>query len=91
MPTVRIPTPLRHLTGGRPEVEVVGSDVRSVIAALEALHPGVGERLLDVDGGLHRYVNVFVGDEEIRTRAGLDTPVAPDDMVSVVPAVAGGV
>ncbi|MEX2503532.1 MAG: MoaD/ThiS family protein [Egicoccus sp.] len=90
MPTVRIPSPLRHLAGGRPEIEVTGQDVRSVIAGLEALYPGVGGRLLDADGRLHRYVNVFVGDAEIRTRAGLDTPVAPDDTLSIVPAVAGG-
>ncbi|MBS3940588.1 MAG: MoaD/ThiS family protein [Actinobacteria bacterium] len=90
MPTVRIPSPLRRLTGGRAEVEVAGEDVRSVLVALEAQHPGVGERLLDAHGELRRFVNVYVQDEEVRSRAGLDTPVTAADVVSVVPAVAGG-
>lgn len=90
MPTVRIPSPLRRLTGGRAEVEVAGEDVRGVLVDLEARHPGIGERLLDAHGELRRFVNVYVQDEEVRSRAGLDTPVAADDVVSVVPAVAGG-
>jgi sulfur-carrier protein len=90
MPTVRIPTPLRKLTDGRSEVEVEGDDLRSIIANLEAEHPGIGDRLLDGDGGLRRFVNVFVRDEDVRFQDGLDTAVRPTDTVSIVPAVAGG-
>ncbi|MEY3019596.1 MAG: hypothetical protein RLZZ272_580 [Actinomycetota bacterium] len=90
MPTVRIPTPLRPVTDGRSEVEVEGADLRSVIAALEAAHPGIGARLLDEAGELRRFVNVFVRDEDVRFLAGLDTPVGATDTVSIVPAVAGG-
>lgn len=90
MPRVRIPTPLRKLTDGQGEVPADGDDLRSVIASLEARHPGIGERLLDDAGELRRFVNVFVRDEDVRFLDGLDTEVGPDDTVSIVPAVAGG-
>ncbi|MFA9432598.1 MoaD/ThiS family protein [Egicoccus sp. AB-alg2] len=90
MPTVRVPTPLRKLTDGRPEVTVDGADLREVVTNLEAAHPGFGERLLDQDGRLRRFVNVFVRDEDVRFQAGLDTAIDEDDTVSIVPAVAGG-
>lgn len=90
MPTVRIPTPLRPVTDGRSEVAVEGADLRAVIAALEAAHPGIAARLLDDAGQLRRFVNVFVRDEDVRFLAGLDTPVGATDTVSIVPAVAGG-
>lgn len=90
MPTVRIPTPLRPVTDGRSEVAVEGVDLRAVIAALEAAHPGIAARLLDDAGQLRRFVNVFVRDEDVRFLAGLDTPVGATDTVSIVPAVAGG-
>jgi len=90
MPTVRIPTPLRTVTGGLSEVPVEGADLRAVIAALEAVHPGIAARLLDDDGNLRRFVNVFVRDEDVRFLAGLDTPIGASDTVSIVPAVAGG-
>lgn len=88
--TVRIPTPLRELTDGQATVSVEGSTVRDVVAALESAHPGVSERLLDDDGDLRRFVNVFVRDEDIRFQDGLDTAVADDEVVSIIPAVAGG-
>lgn len=88
--TVRIPTPLRELTDGQATVSVEGSTVRDVVAALESAHPGVSERLLDEDGGLRRFVNVFVRDEDIRFQDGLDTAVDEDEVVSIIPAVAGG-
>jgi sulfur-carrier protein len=90
MPNVRIPTPLRKLTDGRSEVEVEGDDLRTVVANLEAAHPGIGDRLLDDSGQLRRFVNVFVRDEDVRFQDGLDTKVAASDTVSIVPAVAGG-
>lgn len=90
MPTVRIPTPLRKLTDGEATLECEGHDVRTVIGKLEAAHPGLAERILDDDGELRRFVNVFVRDEDIRFQSGLDTAVDPDDTVSIIPAVAGG-
>ena len=90
MPTVRIPTPLRKLTDGEATVDCPGSDVRTVIGKLEAAHPGLAERILDDEGELRRFVNVFVRDEDIRFQSGLDTEVGEDDTVSIIPAVAGG-
>jgi len=87
---VRIPTPLRTLSGGASEVEVEGSTVAEVLKALEAAHPGFSERLFDADGGLRRFVNVFVADEDIRFMDALDTAVADGQTVSIIPAVAGG-
>lgn len=90
MPKVRIPTPLRSFTGGAAVVDVEGADVRTVVANLEAAHPGLGDRLLTEDGALRRFVNVFVRDEDVRFQRGLDTEVDAGDTVSIVPAVAGG-
>lgn len=88
--TIRIPTQLRNLSGNASEVQVDGSTVAEVLKALDARHPGFGERLFDEGGGLRRFVNVFVADEDIRFLQGLDTPVTDGTVVSVVPAVAGG-
>lgn len=88
--TVRIPTPMRQLTGGAAEVTVDGSSVRDVVQALQAAHPGVADRVLDETGTLRRFVNVYVGDEDVRYLDGLDTPVPDGATVSIIPAVAGG-
>jgi sulfur-carrier protein len=88
--TVRVPTQLRTLTGGASEVHVEGSTVGEVLKALDAAHPGFGERVFDEGGAIRRFVNVFVADEDIRFLDGVATPVAPDAVVSIVPAVAGG-
>ena len=90
MPTLRIPTQLRTLTGGAGEVTVDGSTVGEALKALDAAHPGFGERLFDGDGKLRRFVNVFVADEDIRFLAGVETPVDDSTTVSIIPAVAGG-
>ena len=90
MPTVRIPTPLRKLTDGAAEVSVEGTDLRTVIANVDETHPGFAERVLDGEGQLRRFVNVFVRDEDVRFQQGLDTKLGEDDVVSIVPAVAGG-
>jgi molybdopterin synthase sulfur carrier subunit len=87
---IRIPTTLRTLTGGASEVTVDGSTVGQVITALEAAHPGFHDRLLDENGALRRFVNVFVADDDVRFMDGLDTPVADGQTVSIIPAVAGG-
>ncbi len=88
--TVRIPTQLRQLTAGEGEIALEASTVREAIAAIEVLHPGIGERLVDEQGQLRRFVNVFLNDEDVRFLSGLDTPVAAGQTLSVVPAVAGG-
>lgn len=91
MPTnVRIPTTLRSLTGGSAEVTVEGSTVGEVLKSLDAGYRGLGARLFDDAGALRRFVNVFVADEDIRFLDGLSTPVAEGQVVSIIPAVAGG-
>jgi molybdopterin synthase sulfur carrier subunit len=88
--SVRIPTTLRTLTGGQPEVSLEGGNVRDVLASLDGAHPGFADRLLDDEGNLRRFVNVFVADDDIRFLDGLDTPVPEGAEVSIIPAVAGG-
>ncbi|MGQ0432589.1 MAG: ubiquitin-like small modifier protein 1 [Microthrixaceae bacterium] len=88
--TVRVPTTLRTLTGGQAEVHVDGTTVGEVLAALEAVHPGFAERILDDDGGLRRFVNVFVADDDVRFLGGMATAVPDGETVSIIPAVAGG-
>jgi molybdopterin converting factor small subunit len=88
--TIRIPTQLRTLTGGVGEVPVDGATVGEALHRLDADHPGIGERLFDEGGGLRRFVNVFLADEDVRFLGGLDTPVTPGQTISIVPAVAGG-
>ena len=88
--TVRIPTQLRSLAGGAAEVQVDGATVSDVLKGLEDAHPGFAERLFDDSGELRRFVNVFVADEDIRFLQGIDTPVTDAEVVSIIPAVAGG-
>ena len=88
--TVRVPTTLRTLTGGASEVTVDPGTVGEVLAALEAQHPGFAERILDDEGGLRRFVNVFVADDDVRFLDGTGTPVPDGETVSIIPAVAGG-
>jgi sulfur-carrier protein len=88
--TVLIPTPLRRFTGGDAKVAVVGSSVAQVLDALDAAHPGIGERLRDDSGQLRRFVNVFVNGQNVRDGQGVDTPVSAGDEVGIIPAMAGG-
>jgi sulfur-carrier protein len=87
--TVRIPTPLRTLTAGMESVSVAGSTVGDVLDNLEAAHPGMKERLVD-EKGVRRFVNLYLGDEDIRFLDGLQTSVKAGDELSIVPAIAGG-
>ncbi len=87
---VRIPTILRPYTGGAAEVSAAEGTLREVIAGLDAAYPGLGGRILDEGGNLRRFVNVYVGDEDVRFAQGLDTNVPAGERVSVIPAVAGG-
>lgn len=88
--TVRIPTQLRTLAGGAAEIAVTGDTVGEALQALDAAHPGFGERLFDEGGSLRRFVNVFVAEEDIRFLDGVDTTVPDGTVLSIVPAVAGG-
>jgi molybdopterin synthase sulfur carrier subunit len=88
--SVRIPTPLRKLTGGADEVHIEGATVGEVIENLEAAHPGLKERLCDDNGEIRRFVNVYVNDEDVRFMGGRDTALKDGDELSIVPAIAGG-
>jgi sulfur-carrier protein len=88
--SVKIPTPLRKVTNGESLVTVEGANIREMIEELERQFPGMRERLCDDDGALRRFVNVFVGDEDIRFLEGLETTLEEGAQVSIVPAVAGG-
>ncbi|MBV7332805.1 MoaD/ThiS family protein [Chloroflexi bacterium TSY] len=90
MATVYIPTPMRRLTGGASKVDVPGETIGSLIQAVDAQYPGISERLLDGDGNVKRFINVFLNDDEIGELQGLETPVSEKDRVSIVPAMAGG-
>jgi molybdopterin converting factor small subunit len=87
--TVRIPTPLRTLTGGADEVKAIGASVAEVIEDLERRYPGVRDRLLD-SKGVRRFVNIYVGDEDIRFLDGLGTTLQAGASITIVPAIAGG-
>jgi molybdopterin converting factor small subunit len=88
--SVRIPTILRPFTGGAAEVATDSGTLREVIAGLDASYPGIRGRIVDDAGQLRRFVNVYVGEEDVRFAQGLDTPVPAGSHVSVIPAVAGG-
>jgi molybdopterin synthase sulfur carrier subunit len=87
---VRIPTPLRKLTKDQAEVEAAGSTIRDVVDDLEKQFPGFKERMCDDQGELRRFVNVYVGEEDIRFLEGLETEIPQGELVSIIPAVAGG-
>ena len=87
--TVRIPTPLRTLTAGQDEVKAAGATVSDVIEDLEKRHPGIRDRLLDAKG-VRRFINIYVGEEDIRFLDGLKTQLKAGDHISIVPAIAGG-
>ena len=87
---VKIPTILRSYTGGEKSVEAKGDTVAAVIDDLDANHAGLKGRLITEDGGLHRFVNIYVNDEDIRFTGSLETPLKDGDVVTVLPAVAGG-
>jgi sulfur-carrier protein len=88
--SIRIPTPMRNLTGGASQVSVEATTLAEALKALDAAHPGVAERVLDESGALRRFVNVYVGDEDVRFLDGLETTLGDGASVSIIPAVAGG-
>jgi molybdopterin synthase sulfur carrier subunit len=91
MPTqVRIPTPLRKLTGDLDVVEVEGSTIDEILKNLDATFPGLSERICDEAGNVRRFVNIFVNDEDIRFLEERATKINEGDEISIVPAIAGG-
>jgi molybdopterin synthase sulfur carrier subunit len=87
--TVSVPTILRTHTGGEKSVEASGSNLGELIEDLESRHSGIKARLV-TDGSLHRFVNVYVNDEDVRFAGGLGAAVNDGDNVTILPAVAGG-
>ena len=86
---VRIPTILRSYTGGAKAVEGSGDTLEALLGDLDAKHPGLRDRLIK-DGSLHRFVNVYVNDEDVRFLGSLETKLNDGDNVTILPAVAGG-
>ncbi|HYE32555.1 MAG TPA: ubiquitin-like small modifier protein 1 [Methylomirabilota bacterium] len=87
---VRIPTPLRKLTNNEELVEVEAATVGDAINQLQTRYPGIKERLLDENGAVRRFVNVYVNEEDIRFLQNQNTPIKNGDEISIIPAIAGG-
>jgi len=87
---VKIPTILRSYTGGEKSVEAKGDTLSALIDDLDANYSGLKGRLITDEGGLHRFVNVYVNDEDVRFTGSLDTTLNDGDSVTILPAVAGG-
>jgi len=90
MATIKIPPVLRPSVGGEKEIRAAGPDVGAVLRALADQHPQTQSQLFGPDGGLNRYVNVYLNDEDVRVLEGLDTSVAEADTLVILPAMAGG-
>ncbi|MGI9558147.1 MAG: MoaD/ThiS family protein [Thermodesulfobacteriota bacterium] len=90
MPLVRIPTPLRALSGDKDEISISAANVGELIESLEAECPGMKDRLCDESGEIRRFINIYVNNEDIRFLDGKDTKLSDSDNVSIIPAIAGG-
>lgn len=88
--TVKIPTPLRPLTSGQSEVKVEGATVGEILRKMDAQFKGFGDRVLDGDKNVRRFINVFVNEDNIRDRQELNTEVKAGDTISILPSIAGG-
>ena len=88
--TVKIPTPLRKLTNNETSVDAAGMTVGQIVESLESAYPGMRERLIDENGDLRHFVNIYLNGEDIRYIDGLKSSVSDNDELSIVPAVAGG-
>ncbi len=88
--TVRLPGALRDAAGGKTKLEATGGTLRDVIADVDRRHPGFRGRIVDESGRLRTYVNVYVGDEDVRTHGGVDAAVPDGAEVMIIPAMAGG-
>ena len=90
MATIKIPPVLRASVGGEKLVDASGANVGEVLRDLASKHPATHSQLFSSDGELNRYVNVYLNDEDVRVLGGLDTAVAPEDVLVILPAMAGG-
>ena len=88
--SVLVPTPLRRFTDGQAKVSVFGTSVAEALDDLNSKYPGIGERLLDEDGQIRRFVNIFVNGQNVRDADGVRTSLRPGDEVGIIPAMAGG-
>ncbi|KAB2860010.1 MAG: MoaD/ThiS family protein [Anaerolineae bacterium] len=89
MATIKIPTPLRAYTGGNAEIDVAGATVSAILSDLTTQFPDLRPHLYNGDE-LRNFVNIFIGDEDVRFRSGLDTEVEPGDKLRIIPSIAGG-
>ncbi|NNN19620.1 MAG: molybdopterin synthase sulfur carrier subunit [Acidimicrobiaceae bacterium] len=87
---VRLPTVLRAAASGQASVSVEGETIGEILKALADSYPGLGAQVLSQDGSLHRFVNVYLNDDDVRYLEKLDTKVVEGDLISILPAVAGG-
>ena len=88
--TVRIPTPLRRMTNGKDKVEVESANLNELVEKLNGEFPGFKDRLVDEEGELRYFVNIYLNGEDVRFMDGLNTSTKEGDEISIVPAVAGG-
>ena len=88
--TVKIPTPLRKLTNNETSVDAIGKTIEQIVESLDSAYPGIRERLIDDNGDLRHFVNIYLNGEDIRYIDGLKSTVRDNDELSIVPAVAGG-
>ena len=88
--TVKLPTILRKHAGGEAKVPADGGTLSAVLSDLETHYPGITKNVLSDDGGLHRFINVYVNDEDVRYLGSLETELKEGDTISILPAVAGG-
>jgi sulfur-carrier protein len=87
---VKLPTILRKYAGGQARVEAEGATLRELLKDLESRYPGVTKNVVTDDGGLHRFINIYVNGEDVRYLGSLETELAEGDTISILPAVAGG-
>jgi sulfur-carrier protein len=90
MATIKIPPVLRPSVGGEKQISASGANVGEVLRDLAASHPATESQLFSSDGELNRYVNVYLNDEDVRVLGGLDTAVSEQDVLVILPAMAGG-
>ena len=88
--TVKVPTLLRPRVGGEPSVEAQGATLREVLDDLDRRYPGFRDGIVAEDGGLHRFINLYVNNEDVRYLGSLEAEISEGDTVSILPAVAGG-
>ncbi|MEE8483912.1 MAG: ubiquitin-like small modifier protein 1 [Nitrospinota bacterium] len=87
---VRVPTPLQKLTGDKSEVSAEGKTIKEVIDNMEDNFPGIKERLYSEEGELRKFINIYINEEDIRFLQSDDTEVNDNDVISIIPAIAGG-